>query len=266
MNARYSKIFLVSIGVVVLLTLGAWFLIHRNFKKEGQHRAFFSALRQQERTISAIERLYDLCVSNKGDFLVLEKELRGWNKQQKELELLGFQLQFQSENPKLKIQLDRIEYKFHWLYHELYAMSFDEGNKEIVSNIYRYQKDVAAALAMQELEIREVWGQIHKLVYILGILALLVFAAQLVVFYYYYFRPLLDQHKLLKQVTKRQSIIFEKHLRNIDNLRYALRIEKDTDRKNDIFRFILEEIEGLEIVSKCMKAGVGKKKTIYESP
>lgn len=67
------------------------------------------------------------------------------------------------------------------------------------------------------------------------------------------FLKLQREKREVLQIATQQSEIFEEHLRNIDRLRFALRYEEDVGMKNQIFRFMMEEIEGLEYVSKSWK-------------
>lgn len=61
------------------------------------------------------------------------------------------------------------------------------------------------------------------------------------------------QSQKLRQVAWHQSHAFASHMKNIKDLEFVLKVEKKADRRDEIYRFIQEELKALEGVSEHMQ-------------
>lgn len=68
----------------------------------------------------------------------------------------------------------------------------------------------------------------------------------------------------LRQVAWHQSHAFTSHMKNIRDLEYVLKVEKKPERRDEIYRFIQEELLALEKVSKHMKEALNSEDTTPE--
>ncbi|PWL38586.1 hypothetical protein DKG77_10015 [Flagellimonas aquimarina] len=63
---------------------------------------------------------------------------------------------------------------------------------------------------------------------------------------------IVDQKKKLSEIAWHQSHVFNSHMRNIADLQYVLKMEKNLERQKEIFGFIEEELNHLKKVSQNM--------------
>nr|WP_299173948.1 type IV pili methyl-accepting chemotaxis transducer N-terminal domain-containing protein [uncultured Allomuricauda sp.] len=64
---------------------------------------------------------------------------------------------------------------------------------------------------------------------------------------------ILDQKKKLTEIAWHQSHVFSSHMKNITDLQYVLKVEKDPERQREIYGFITEELDHLKSVSRNME-------------
>lgn len=64
---------------------------------------------------------------------------------------------------------------------------------------------------------------------------------------------ILDQKKKLTEIAWHQSHVFSSHMKNITDLQYVLKVEKDLERQREIYGFITEELDHLKSVSSNME-------------
>lgn len=69
---------------------------------------------------------------------------------------------------------------------------------------------------------------------------------------------LLMQRQKLSEIAWHQSHVFEKHYKNISDLEYVLRVEKNPERREEIYAFIQEELDHLRRVSQTVSEAVSK--------
>ena len=69
---------------------------------------------------------------------------------------------------------------------------------------------------------------------------------------------IMAQKKKLTEIAWHQSHAFSSHMRNIKDLQYVLKIEKNQERRDEIIRFIYEELDQLNNVSKNMQKALKK--------
>ena len=75
---------------------------------------------------------------------------------------------------------------------------------------------------------------------------------------------IMEQKKKLAEIAWHQSHVFASHMRNIKDLQYVLKVEKKPERRDEIVRFISEELDHLNQVSnnmvKALKKNEGMRK------
>ncbi|RNC89796.1 MAG: hypothetical protein ED555_10090 [Allomuricauda sp.] len=63
---------------------------------------------------------------------------------------------------------------------------------------------------------------------------------------------IMGQKKKLREIAWHQSRVFGSHMKQIKELKHVFKIEKDPEKKKEIFEFVFEELEQIEDVSKAM--------------
>ena len=94
-------------------------------------------------------------------------------------------------------------------------------------------------------------------------LELAIFSVFIVLFEIFFIvNPIINrimaQKKKLTEIAWHQSHAFSSHMRNIKDLQYVLKIEKNQERRDEIIRFIYEELDQLNNVSKNMQKALKK--------
>ncbi|MEO9511391.1 MAG: type IV pili methyl-accepting chemotaxis transducer N-terminal domain-containing protein [Flavobacteriaceae bacterium] len=69
---------------------------------------------------------------------------------------------------------------------------------------------------------------------------------------------ILDQKKKLSEIAWHQSQVFNSHMKNISDLEYVLKVEKNLERQKEIYGFIGVELNELKAVSKRMLKSLEK--------
>ncbi|GMN04857.1 hypothetical protein MTsPCn5_02450 [Croceitalea sp. MTPC5] len=69
---------------------------------------------------------------------------------------------------------------------------------------------------------------------------------------------IMSQKKKLEEIAWHQSHVFNSHMKNIKDLQYVLRVEKVPERQQEILKFISEELDHLNGVSKNMVSALKK--------
>ncbi|MEN1785012.1 MAG: hypothetical protein AAGF77_07725, partial [Bacteroidota bacterium] len=69
---------------------------------------------------------------------------------------------------------------------------------------------------------------------------------------------IMSQKKKLSEIAWHQSHAFTSHMKNIKDLQYVLRVEKNPERRDEIVKFISEELDQLNGVSKSMVKALKK--------
>ncbi|MEX0314040.1 MAG: hypothetical protein AB3N18_07670, partial [Allomuricauda sp.] len=63
---------------------------------------------------------------------------------------------------------------------------------------------------------------------------------------------ILDQIKKLSEIAWHHSHVFRSDMKNISDLQYVLRVEKNPERQREIYGFVMEELDHLKKVSRDM--------------
>ena len=69
---------------------------------------------------------------------------------------------------------------------------------------------------------------------------------------------IVNQKKKLTEIAWHQSHVFNSHMKNINDLQYVLKAEKNPERQGEIFGFITEELDQLKTVSDNMVRSLEK--------
>jgi len=69
---------------------------------------------------------------------------------------------------------------------------------------------------------------------------------------------IIKQKKKLTEIAWHQSHVFTSHMKNIKDLQYVMRVEKNPDRRDEIVKFIYEELDQLNQVSQNMQNSLKK--------
>lgn len=76
---------------------------------------------------------------------------------------------------------------------------------------------------------------------------------------------ILKQKKKLKEIAWHQSHVLSSHLKNLKDMNYVLKIEKNQERQLEIVKFISEELDSLKDSSETMQSAL-KKTEEFEMP
>ncbi len=69
---------------------------------------------------------------------------------------------------------------------------------------------------------------------------------------------IMKQKKKLTEIAWHQSHVFSSHMKNIKDLQYVMRVEKNSERRDEIVKFIYEELDKLSQVSETMQNSLKK--------
>jgi hypothetical protein len=94
-------------------------------------------------------------------------------------------------------------------------------------------------------------------------LELAIFSVFIVLFEIFFIvNPIIDrimrQKKKLAEIAWHQSHVFASHMKNIKDLQYVMRVEKNPERRDEIVKFIYEELDQLDHVSQTMQNSLKK--------
>ena len=94
-------------------------------------------------------------------------------------------------------------------------------------------------------------------------LELAIFSVVIVLFEIFFIvNPIINrimkQKKKLAEIAWHQSHVFASHMKNIKDLQYVMKVEKNSERRDEIVRFIYEELDQLAQVSLTMQNSLKK--------
>lgn len=69
---------------------------------------------------------------------------------------------------------------------------------------------------------------------------------------------IMQQKKKLAEIAWHQSHVFSSHMKNMKDLQYVMKVEKNPERRDEIVKFIYEELDQLDQVSKNMQKSLEK--------
>ena len=73
---------------------------------------------------------------------------------------------------------------------------------------------------------------------------------------------IMKQKKKLTEIAWHQSHVFASHMKNIKDLQYVMKVEKNNERRDEIVKFIYEELDQLNKVSQSMQNSLKKSEEI----
>ncbi|MEM1260048.1 MAG: hypothetical protein AAGH81_16075 [Bacteroidota bacterium] len=94
-------------------------------------------------------------------------------------------------------------------------------------------------------------------------LELAIFSVLIVLFEIFFIvNPIINrimkQKKKLAEIAWHQSHVFSSHMKNIKDLQYVLKVERNAERRDEIVKFIYEELDHLDQVSQTMQKSLKK--------
>ncbi|MEM8765498.1 MAG: type IV pili methyl-accepting chemotaxis transducer N-terminal domain-containing protein [Bacteroidota bacterium] len=164
-------------------------------------------------------------------------------------------------------QFDKLEPHLNWLYAELKdfnnfeKISFTDVRFRvdrflvIMDNIVgllqrKSEKDIKAMMVIElELAIFSIFIIVFELLFIVNPII----------------NRIVNQKKKLTEIAWHQSHVFNSHMKNVTDLQYVLKAEKNPERQREIFGFITEELDQLKTVSDNMVQSL-EKTTKEEKP
>ena len=157
-------------------------------------------------------------------------------------------------------RFDKLEPHLNWLYAELKdfnnfeSISFNDVRFRvdrflvIMDNIVtllqrKSEKDIKAMMIIElELAIFSIFIIVFELLFIVNPII----------------NRIVNQKKKLTEIAWHQSHVFNSHMKNINDLQYVLKAEKNPERQGEIFGFITEELDQLKTVSYNMVRSLEK--------
>ncbi len=73
---------------------------------------------------------------------------------------------------------------------------------------------------------------------------------------------IMEQKKKLAEIAWHQSHVFSSHMKNIKDLQYVMRVERNPERRDEIVKFIYEELDQLDHVSQNMQNSLKKSEDV----
>ncbi|MEO1484243.1 MAG: type IV pili methyl-accepting chemotaxis transducer N-terminal domain-containing protein [Bacteroidota bacterium] len=157
-------------------------------------------------------------------------------------------------------RFDKLEPHLNWLYAELKDfknfenISFNDVRFRvdrflvIMDNIVtllqrKSEKDIKAMMVIElELAIFSIFIIVFEILFIVNPIL----------------NRIVNQKKKLSEIAWHQSHVFNSHMKNIGDLQYVLKAEKNPERQREIFGFITEELDQLKTVSDNMVRSLEK--------
>ncbi|SHG24088.1 type IV pili methyl-accepting chemotaxis transducer N-terminal domain-containing protein [Flagellimonas flava] len=169
------------------------------------------------------------------------------------------------DDAQIRREFDRLEPHLEWLYAELRDF---QNFKNISFNDVRYRVDRfthimdGIVLLFQKKAEKDI-----KTMMVIE-LELAIFSIVIIFFEIFFIvnpiiNRIMDQKKRLSEIAWHQSHVFTSHMKNISDLQYVLKVEKNPERQKEIYGFIGEELDELKKVSKRMVKSL--KKTSQET-
>lgn len=161
---------------------------------------------------------------------------------------------------EIEKEFSRLEPHLEWLYSELKHF---QNFKNVSFNDVRYRVD--RFLVIMDGIVNKFQKKSEKDIKTMMIieLELAIFSIVIILFEIFFIvnpiiTRILDQKKRLSEIAWHQSHVFNSHMKNIEDLQYVLKVEKDAERQKEIYGFIGEELDHLKKVSKNMVKSLEK--------
>lgn len=176
----------------------------------------------------------------------------------------------QNGNPGLKIaplddpailkEFERLEPHLEWLYLELKDF---QNFKTVNFNDVRFRVDRFLVIMDGIVNLFQKKSEKDIKAMMIIELELAIFSVFIIIFEFFFIvnpiiSRILDQKKKLSEIAWHQSHVFNSHMKNITDLQYVLKVEKNLERQKEIYGFIAEELEHLKTVSQNMVKSLEK--------
>ncbi|WP_435622687.1 type IV pili methyl-accepting chemotaxis transducer N-terminal domain-containing protein [Flagellimonas sp.] len=158
------------------------------------------------------------------------------------------------EDPEILREFERLEPHLEWLYAELRDFqNFDAINFSDV----RYRVDRFLVIMDGIVNMFQKKSEKGIKTMMVVELELAIFSIFIILFEFLFIvnpiiNRILDQKKKLSEIAWHQSHVFNSHMKNITDLQYVLKVEKNQERQKEIYGFISEELDQLKTVSQNM--------------
>lgn len=164
-------------------------------------------------------------------------------------------------------EFDKLEPHLEWLYREL---SDFEKFDTINFNDVRYRVDRFLTIMDGIVNMFQKKSEKDIKTMMIIELELAIFSIFIIIFEFFFIvnpiiNRILAQKKKLSEIAWHQSHVFASHMKNISDLQYVLKVEKNQERQKEIYGFISEELDHLKAVSKNMVNSL-EKTTKQEKP
>ncbi|TAI49121.1 type IV pili methyl-accepting chemotaxis transducer N-terminal domain-containing protein [Flagellimonas allohymeniacidonis] len=158
------------------------------------------------------------------------------------------------DNEEILKEFGKLEAHLDWLYVELKDFqSFSSINFSDVR--YRVDRFLFIMDGIVNMFQKKSEKDIKSMMLIeleLAIFAILIIIFELLFIVNPIISKIIDQKKKLSEIAWHQSHVFSSHMKNIGDLQYVLKVEKDPIRQKEIYNFIAEELDKLKEVSQNM--------------
>ncbi len=171
------------------------------------------------------------------------------------------------DDEKILREFDRLEPHLNWLYSELKDFqNFDSIN----FNDVRYRVDRFLTIMDGIVNMLQKKSEKDIKTMMIVELELAIFSIFIIIFEFFFIvnpiiNRILDQKKKLSEIAWHQSHVFNSHMKNIADLQYVLKVEKNQERQKEIYGFISEELDQLKSVSQNMVNSL-EKTAYFEKP
>ncbi|MBS9463865.1 type IV pili methyl-accepting chemotaxis transducer N-terminal domain-containing protein [Flagellimonas sp. 389] len=165
----------------------------------------------------------------------------------------GFKLE-PLEDEAILEEFRKLDPHIEWLYSELENF---QNYKHVSFNDVRYRVD--RFLVIMDGIVNQFQKKAEKDIRTMMIIEmeLAIFSIVIILFEIFFIvnpiiNRILDQKKKLSEIAWHQSHVFSSHMKNIADLQYVLKVEKNPERQKEIYGFIDEELNHLKKVSQSM--------------
>ncbi|MCL6273033.1 type IV pili methyl-accepting chemotaxis transducer N-terminal domain-containing protein [Muricauda sp. 2012CJ35-5] len=164
------------------------------------------------------------------------------------------------EDETILKEFSRLEPHVEWLYSELKNFRDFE---EVSFNDVRYRVDRFVTIMDGIVSLFQKKAEKDIKTMMIIELELAIFSIVILIFEIFFIvnpiiSRIMDQKKKLSEIAWHQSHVFSSHMKNIADLQYVLKVEKDPVRQKEIYGFIAEELDELKKVSKRMVKSLEK--------
>ncbi|MGX1929181.1 type IV pili methyl-accepting chemotaxis transducer N-terminal domain-containing protein [Flagellimonas sp. 2504JD4-2] len=164
------------------------------------------------------------------------------------------------EDEEILAEFARLEPHLEWLYSELNSY---KKYQTVSFNDVRFRVD--RFLVLMDGIVTQFQKKAEKDIKTMMIieLELAIFSIVIILFEIFFIvnpiiRRILDQKKKLTEIAWHQSHVFRSHMKNISDLQYVLKVEKNPERQREIYGFVMEELDHLKKVSRDMENSLEK--------